>query len=262
MKLFTAGLLILAFAVSSSGEDDQHSLTFLLEGDAFARIPAGEFMMGSEKGNPDEAPAHRVRITKAFDMMKLEVSQAQWRAVMDSPHAKPKNPDEAKDVNPSHFKGPTLPVESVSWDSVQTFLSRLNARDEHHAYRLPTEAEWEYAARAAGKGKPAPGWCAAISGEKTHPVGEQPANDWGLHDMLGNVMEWVEDWYAQDYYERSALNDPRGPAANATGGGLYKVYRGGAWLSDEGQCRPTFRGFDFPTSGYYSVGFRLVRTDK
>jgi len=246
---------------------EQHSLTWLLEGKGFASVPPGEFIMGSANGNPDEAPPHRVRITTGFEIMKSEVTQAQWKAVMDSPHAKSRNQDESKDVNPSHFKGLTHPVESVSWDSVQAFIKKLNGRDEHFTYRLPTEAEWEYAARAGAKPGTVPppagsGWCAPAAGGKTHPIAQHPPNAWGLHDMLGNVMEWVEDWYGPDYYERSPASDPHGPTPSSIGGGQYKVYRGGAWLSETPQCRASFRGFDFPNTGYYSVGFRLARTPK
>jgi formylglycine-generating enzyme required for sulfatase activity len=179
---------------------------------------------------------------------------------MDSPHNS-KTPEDAARVDPSHFKGPNLPVENVSWDSVRTFIAILNKRDAKHLYRLPTEAEWEYAARAGRSGDALPptesAWCASTSGGRTQPIGGKSANPWGLHDMIGNVMEWVQDWYAPDYYESSPAANPGGPASSS-----YKVYRGGAWLSDEKQCRPAFRGFDFPTAGYYSVGFRLVRTPK
>ena len=260
----TIPFLLAITVMSWADAPQQFSITYLLESkDAFVPIPTGQFTMGSSIGNPDEAPVHRVKITKTFEMMKFEVTQAQWKAVMDSPHSRPRTEQDNSDIEPSHFKGQSLPVESVSYDAVQTFIKRLNGRDEHHVYRLPTEAEWEYAARAGGKQTAEiGGWCSSASGQTTHPIGQQPPNAWGLYDMIGNVMEWVEDWYAPDAYDRSPLNDPKGPASNATGGGQYKVYRGGAWLSEPRQCRPTFRGFDFPNTGYYSVGFRLVRTKK
>jgi formylglycine-generating enzyme required for sulfatase activity len=258
------GLVLSALAASASAQSPaapQHSLTYLLEGNAFASIPAGEFTMGSRDANADEAPPHRVRISKGFEMGKFEVTQAQWRAVMDSPHGHTEPSEKNDKVDPSHFKGAALPVENVSWDSVQTFIRLLNTRDERHTYRLPTEAEWEYAARAGQTGDtPANlenAWCESTAGGKTLPVAQKAANAWGLHDMLGNVMEWVQDWYAPDYYTGSPRVDPRGP-----GTGSYKVYRGGAWLSNARQCRVGFRGFDFPSGGYYSVGFRLVRTRK
>lgn len=101
------------------------------------------------------------------------------------------------------------------------------------------------------------GWCESNSASKTHPIGEKSANKLGLHDMVGNVMEWVQDWYAPEYYAESPATDPQG--ANTSS---YKVYRGGAWLSDAKQCRPAYRGFDLPNNTHDSVGFRLVRTKR
>lgn len=240
--------------VVSPKEAPRHSLTFLLEGDAFVSIPAGEFTMGSRSGNADEAPPHRIRISRPFELSRFEVTQAQWRAVMDSPHSKPRTEEELARIDPSHFKGPELPVESVSWDAVQEFLNILNKREKVYVYRLPTEAEWEYAAVTGQSAPESAAWCEEASGRRTRPIGEKPADKRGLHDMLGNVMEWVSDWYAPDYYASAPRIDPHGAATRS-----YKVYRGGAWLSPASQCRPTYRGFDFPNTGYYSVGFRLVR---
>jgi formylglycine-generating enzyme required for sulfatase activity len=245
-----AAVLPLVFAHAQ--QPPRHSITFLLEDKrAFVTVPPGEFTMGSVAGNADEAPAHRVRISKRFEIGRYEVTQSQWRAIMEDPHDKPRNPDEAEQVEPSRFKGPDLPVENVSWYSVQRFLHALNARDNRYTYRLPSEAEWEYAAGTGTKD----GWCESTSGAKTHPVGESTPNKFGLNDTIGNVMEWVQDWYAPDYYAESSSADPRGPTT-----GSYKVYRGGAWLSDSKQCRPSYRGFDLPNNTHDSVGFRLVRT--
>ena len=240
--------------VSQQQEEPRHSITYLLQGKgAFVRIPPGQFTMGSDNGNPDEQPRHTVRITRAFEMGRYEVTQAQWRSVMEDPHARPQDPkEEADEVDPSRFKGPELPVESVSWYSVQRFLRALNIRDPRYTYRLPTEAEWEYAA-AAGKGGE-DGWCESNSGAKTHPGGQKPANRFGLHDMIGNVTEWVQDWYGPEAYAENRASDPQGPAA-----GSYKVYRGGAWLSPAKHCRATYRAFDLPNNTHDSVGFRLVR---
>ena len=134
-----------------------YGLTALLDGSGMVRIPAGEFRMGSAAGEPDEQPVHRVRISRDFEIGKFEVTQAQWETVMLDPHAKAgavRTTPEGATVgsDPSRFKGASLPVESVSWDDIQVFLARLNARDREHTYRLPTEAEWEYACRddAAG----------------------------------------------------------------------------------------------------------------
>jgi formylglycine-generating enzyme required for sulfatase activity len=255
-----AAALWLPAQESRPGEAPAYTLTALLEGDSFVRIPAGEFTMGADEGPAQEQPAHRVRITRDFEMGRYEVSQAQWEAVMRNPHARP-GTDGGREVNPSHFRGPSRPVENVSWEAVQQFLRNLNARDERYRYRLPTEAEWEYAARAGGEGEPygdlaASAWCEATSGGETHPVGQKALNAWGLYDMLGNVAEWVADWHSLDYYSASpgVDLDPIGPAT-----GSYKVYRGGAWLSSAGYCRAGARGFDFPVNGQDSVGFRLVR---
>jgi formylglycine-generating enzyme required for sulfatase activity len=168
------------------------------------------------------------------------------------------------DVIPSLFQGAARPVESVSWEAVQVFINALNLRDPKHVYRLPTEAEWEYAARA-GSTEDIPkdlddrAWYAANSDGATHPVGEKAANAWGLHDMLGNVLEWVQDWYGPEGYGSATASAERQGASYV---GSYKVYRGCGWLSEAKYCRPAFRAFDFPSSGQYSVGFRLVRIAK
>ena len=232
-----------------------HSITALIEGKVFASIPAGEFTMGSASGNADEQPPHRVRITQPFEMAKFEVTQAQWDAVMRDPHAA----KDAPPVNRSHFKGPAKPVENVSWDDAQQFIQRLNKRDPQHTYRLPTEAEWEYACRAGRRDSDRmpleeTAWFEGTSGKLTHAIGGKKPNAWGLHDTLGNVSEWVQDWFAPDAYATSEEADPKGPPA-----GSYKVHRGCSWLSAEKQCRASFRGFDFPNPGQYSIGFRVVR---
>jgi formylglycine-generating enzyme required for sulfatase activity len=181
----------------------------------FASIPPGQFVMGSNK-NRDEKPAHTVKITKGFDIQKTEVTQGQWKAVMGS--------------NPSNFSscGDNCPLENVSWEDVQTFIERLNDKKDGHTYSLPTEAEWEYAARAGTTGDYAGdldemAWYIKNSGSKTHPVATKKANAWGLYDMHGNVWEWVSDWYGSDYYQNSPNNDPKGPNS-----GSARVYRGGS----------------------------------
>lgn len=250
--------------------DKRYGLQALFDGSGFVRIPAGEFQMGSQTGADDERPVHRVRISRAFELGKFEVTQTQWEAVMQRPpdahapaHQEPAASSTSNTpVNPSHFKGPTLPVENVSWEDVQQFLQRLNALDKEHQYRLPTEAEWEYACRAGNSSEQTDGldaraWYKVNANGRTQPVGQKQPNAWGLYDMQGNVWEWVQDWYAPDYYSRSQAADPpgAGPAA-------YKVYRGGSWYSSAGDCRASLRGLDSPTNHYYSLGFRLVRTAK
>ncbi len=217
--------------------------------------------MGSANGNDDERAVHRVRISRDFEIGKYEITQAQWDAVMRKPHAATDTRSRSAEVNPSKFKGPERPVENVSWQEVQAFIKVLNARDKKYVYRLPTEAEWEYVAKAGSTGEAVNdldtiAWYKDNSGGETHPVGKKAANSWGLHDMFGNVQEWVQDWYAPGYPPTSAV-DPEGNTE-----GSYKVYRGCAWLSETKYCRPAFRAFDFPGQGQYSVGFRLVRSPK
>jgi formylglycine-generating enzyme required for sulfatase activity len=257
MTAKAASALLVVISAGLAQEPPIHSLTALIKGNDFVRVAPGEFTMGSDNDGEDERPIHSVRITSEFEIGKYEVTQAQWVAIMDKPHARPKPGEKPADVNPSRFRGPSLPVESVSWDAVQQFIGILNSRDPAHTYRLPTEAEWEYAARAGAPSTNTSqaGWCESDAAGETHPVGEKPANAWGLHDMIGNVFEWVSDWYGS--YPPDPVSDPQGASSKS-----YKVYRGGAWLSAAKQCRPGYRGFDLPISGYYSVGFRLVRTPK
>ena len=219
------------------------------DGIVFVRVPAGEFRMGSTstEARDNEQPPIRVLIRRDFWLGKHEVTQGQWQAVMGN--------------NPSHFAlcGPDCPVEMVSWNEVQDFISRLNARAGEARYRLPTEAEWEYAARAGTSGDrygnlDEIAWYASNSGKKTHPVGRKLANSWGLYDMLGNVWEWVEDRYGD--YPGAAVMDPRDP-----GFGKLRVGRGGSWDAITGACRASARGNGLPGARSELVGFRLLRTE-
>ena len=203
----------------------------------FVKIAPGEFLMGCVDGDKDcledEVPRHRVRLTKGFEIGKYEVTQAQWEAVM------------GRGSNPSQTKGPTNPVDSVNKADVGGFLEKLNRRNDGYQYRLPTEAEWEYTARA---GAPEPSraslgeyaWFADNSDDESHPVGLKKPNAWGLYDVLGNVREWVEDRAAYyDYVPLPELSiDPKGPQGRGFGGGRG---RGGAGRGNG--VRPP-KGFD------------------
>jgi len=218
----------------------------------FVLIPAGELQMGSNDtgADDDEKPVHTVRLTKPFYLGKYEVTQAQWEAVMGN--------------NRSHFKGDSAwPVESVSWEDVQEFIRRLNARERGTAsYRLPTEAEWEYAARAGSTTAYSFGnsasdlgryaWYGDNAGGKTHPVGQLQPNAWGLYDMHGNVWEWVQDWFGT--YPSGTVADPAGPTS-----GSGRVYRGGGWRYGVRLCRSAHRGDVAPGNRYDDLGVRLLR---
>jgi formylglycine-generating enzyme required for sulfatase activity len=219
-------------------------------GMSFVRIPAGEFRMGSHQGDSDETPVHKVRISRPFYLGRYEVTQGQWQAVMGN--------------NPSHFTGdPTLPVEQVSWEEVQGFVHTLNAKEGGTAYRLPTEAEWEYAARAGSRTPYSFGndasmlgeyaWYGENAGGRTHPVGQHPPNAWGLYDMYGNVWEWVQDRYGP--YDGEAVIDPQGPSE-----GSYRVYRGGGWGTFAENCRSSDRNYDASNNRLIGLGFRLLRS--
>ncbi len=217
----------------------------------FVLIQPGEFLMGSDNGYDDEKPVHRVRISQPFYLGRTPVTQAQWEAVMGG-------------ANPSHFTGDSQrPVDSVSWNDVQDFIRKLHADEPSITYRWPREAEWEYAARAGSTGVYGFGddevrlgeyaWYSDNSGGTTHPVAELKANAWGLHDMHGNVWEWVHDWYA-NYPAATAVVDPVGPET-----GSYRVIRGGGWNNDAGNCRSALRSFGGPGNANRYLGFRLLR---
>jgi formylglycine-generating enzyme required for sulfatase activity len=219
------------------------------------QIPAGEFRMGSpdsdKYANSDEKPQHRVRITKPFYLGKYPVTQEQWEAVMGS--------------NPSQFKGPKNPVERVSWDDCQHFLEKLNAKlADHRKFRLPTEAQWEYACRAGSTACYCFGdkasrlseyaWYNQNSGNKSHPVGEKKPNAWGLYDMYGNVWQWCADRYDGGYYSLSPTDDPLGPCE----GNARRVFRGGSWEHGTGHCRSAYRGSHAPGRQIDHLGFRVL----
>jgi formylglycine-generating enzyme required for sulfatase activity len=231
----------------------------------FVKVPAGEFMMGCSPNDTackaDEKPQHQVRITKAFEMGKYEVTQAQYKAVMNK--------------NESDIVGDNNPVENVTRAEAIEFASQLTMRNDGYRYRLPTEAEWEYAARAGSTGVTyAPladiAWFAKNSNDESHPVGGKKPNAWGLYDMLGNVREWTADTYNKDYYATSPVDDPPGAPANwglrgqpgyLGGAGVsLPVIRGGGWPNPEEALRVSERYHYYgPTLRVSDVGFRLVR---
>jgi formylglycine-generating enzyme required for sulfatase activity len=208
----------------------------------FVKVPQGEFVMGCAAADKqcrfDEKPSHVTKIAKPFEIGKYEVTQAKWESVMGD--------------NPSYFKGPDKPVENVSWTDVQEFLRRLNQKADGYRYRLPTEAEWEYAARAGASGiYPVAAnrlaWSVDTGNSGTHDVGQKQPNVWGLYDMLGNVWEWVDDWYSR--YSQTARRTT----------GEFKVLRGGAWNSEAPWIRVSARVRDYPGTRNGSIGFRCVR---
>jgi formylglycine-generating enzyme required for sulfatase activity/tRNA A-37 threonylcarbamoyl transferase component Bud32 len=217
---------------------------------AFVSIPAGRFWMGCSPGDGqcygDENPRHEVEITRSFQLGKYEVTQGQWMKVMGS--------------NPSSFKGDDrLPVEQVSWNDVQAFIAKLNALNDGYRYRLPTEAEWEYAARGGTTGPyyaslDEIGWYHQNSERKTHPAGQKQPNGFGLYDMTGNVWEWCSNWYGEGYYVSSPFEDPRGPSS-----GQNRVLRGGSCLVDSGSTRVSFRLRGSPEVSSEDAGFRVCR---
>lgn len=215
----------------------------------FILIPAGAFTMGDvfEGAFDNESPLHRVKISQPFYLGKYAVTQEQWAVVMGK--------------NPSKFKGRNNPVETVSWDEVQTFIQGLNEQEGANKYRLPTEAEWEYAARVGTTGAYSFGddadqleqyaWSRDNSGRQTHPVGQKKSNSWGLYDMHGNVWEWMQDWYGA--YSQGAVTDPIGPSE-----GEFRVVRGGSWFDSARLLRSAGRNIGAPDYRSEFIGFRLA----
>ncbi len=210
------------------------------DGLTYVWIPADTFQMGCSPGDSEcesnEKPAHSVTLTKGFWIGQAPVTQAAYKKVVGS--------------NPSHFHGDQLPVESVSWDDAQAYCEGADMR-------LPTEAEWEYAARGGSpNARYAPlvgsAWYSANSGGTTHEVGQKQANAYGLYDMLGNVWEWVADWYGP--YNAAAAVDPKGPPS-----GRYRLRRGGSWYEDASSVRVSNRRYIEPGYRYnFAHGFRCA----
>ncbi|MFH0904892.1 MAG: SUMF1/EgtB/PvdO family nonheme iron enzyme [Methanobacteriota archaeon] len=248
--------LLLDQIIEMIGESTPTFTNFI--GMEFVLIPAGEFDMGSPAGEKDrgsdEDPIHRVKISNAFYMGKYEVIQKQWREVMGS--------------NPSYFKGDNLPVEQVSWNDAQEFIKKLNEKEGVNKYRLPSEAEWEYAARAGATTRYSFGddesklggyaWYFSNSGSKTHEFGQKNPNPWGLYDMHGNVWEWVQDMY-HDSYSGAPADGSAWESVWEGHGGSRRVYRGGSWSGSVRYCRSAARDHRDPIARNYGVGIRLLR---
>jgi formylglycine-generating enzyme required for sulfatase activity len=212
-------------------------------------VKGGTFQMGSNE-HDSEKPIHNVTLAD-FEIGKYPVTQKLWTEIMGK--------------NPAKFKGDDLPVENVSWHDAQDFLQKLNARFPGMDYRLPTEAEWEYAACGGEKGAKdhfiyagsnnldEVGWYDKTSGSKTHPVGGKKPNQLGLYDMSGNVWEWCADWYGA--YHSGPVNNPTGPAK-----GSARVLRGGGWYDGADHCRVAYRDFNTPGYRHYYLGFRVARS--
>ena len=217
------------------------------------KVEAGSFNMGAtpEMKSPYEVekPVHRVTLTNNYYIGKYEVTQALWQAVMGS--------------NPSHFKGDALPVEQVSWKDCQKFITKLN-RLTGKNFRLPTEAEWEYAARGGNKSRgyrysgsntiDDVAWYENDALSQTHPVGTKQPNELEIYDMTGNVMEWCQDWYGS--YSSSPQVNPTGAAS-----GSYRVVRGGGWSDSARDCRTSDRDFISPGGRSSDLGLRLVLSE-
>jgi len=224
----------------------------------FRLIPAGTFVMGSptdELGRDSDETQYTVTLTRAYYIQTTEVTQGQWQSVMNT--------------NPSTFAdcGYNCPIEGISWNDTQTFISTLNSMGEG-SYTLPTEAQWEYAARAGSNKALSNGkiidvstdsnldimaWYTPNSSSTPHTVAQKKPNAWGLFDMHGNVYEWCQDWY--DDYPTNSVADPFGPLTGTT-----RVYRGGSWDSYARYCRSANRSSNSPDNLYNYIGLRLLMT--
>jgi formylglycine-generating enzyme required for sulfatase activity len=218
------------------------------------RVEGGTFRMGSVLAGSDEVPVHLVTVDD-FMISRYEITQKQWRDVMGN------------DARVNYFPGcDSCPVERVTWFSVQEYLEKLNVLSGGR-FRLPTEAEWEYAARGgrfsgsfkyAGSNNPDEvAWRDGNSDVRTHVVGLKNPNELGLYDMSGNVWEWCSDWYAMDYYTVSPQHNPQGPVE-----GRSRVMRGGSWFHDSSGLRTTDRDRSNPYFRFGYVGFRICSDER
>ncbi len=275
--LLALGCLFLFTSCDQSGKppavDNTTSLSLesitTASGLAMVLVPAGEFVMGDDNGDGDEKPAHKVQVS-AFYMDTCEVTQKAYEALLQN--------------NPSKSKAPDKPVEQVDWYHALLFCNMRSLKEglkpcydpktlacdfAANGYRLPTEAEWDYACRAGTQGKYSCGndpaklrnyaWYKANAGQTTHPVAQKAPNPWGLYDMHGNVAEWCQDFYSENQYAKKESQDPRGPSA-----GDKCVLRGGSWRTSEDGCRASARNSETPRFadacfGSDAYGFRCVR---
>ena len=247
-------IYVIDFITSTSGgiigADVKYQYPLLDIDSDMEKVSGGTFSMGatSEQGSDagyNESPTHSVTLSDYY-IGKYEVTQALWQSIMGG--------------NPSYFKGDNLPVENVSWNDCQTFITKLNQLTGLK-FRLPTEAEWEYAARGGNKSKGYKyagsntigqvAWYNGNSSSKTHPVGQKLPNELGIYDMSGNVWEWCQDWYGD--YNSSSQTNPTGPSS-----GSYRVARGGGCYNDATGCRVSGRDGGYPTDALNYLGFRLA----
>jgi len=255
--------VIAALMLAAAASEAAPAVDYIVAGKsriAVVKIPHGMFMMGSEMvvraddhwnpcdscpaRNDVERPVHQVTISKDFWMGEFDVTQGQWQAVMGN------NPAHSRDA------GPDAPVEQVSFNDVQAFLKKLNAAQNRWTVRLPTEAEWEYAARAGTTGETyGPlddiAWYGANGSGTTHPVGKKLANAFGLYDMLGNVWQWCQDWFGP--YPADAVVDPQGAAQ-----GDRRATRGGCYYCDAIHIRAARRNRDLEEHSSPTIGFRIA----
>ena len=216
----------------------------------FRWILPGTFKMGSENGYDNEKSVHDVTITQGFWLGETTVTQALWQAVMGD--------------NPSHFKGDDLPVERVSWDDAKKFIETFHQEEKELKLCLPSEAQWEYVCRAGTETEYFFG--DDIIHDQVHfsqgydigtcSVKDKPGNAWGLYQMHGNVWEWCEDRYNENYYKNSEKTNPSGPSDPSFG---RRVLRGGSWLDNATRARSAYRLFDSPGMRSRDTGFRLAR---
>jgi formylglycine-generating enzyme required for sulfatase activity len=248
--MLIVGLMALAGCSKKSANLTAGTVMKNSGGMEFAYVPAGNFQMGSGKGDPNgdpnEQPVHQVTFASGFYMGRYEVTQAQWQKVMGN--------------NPSTFSscGENCPVEQVSSDDAQEFIKKLNAQNDGYQYRLPSEAEWEYACRAGTTGDyagdlNAMAWYTTNADYKTHPVGQKQANAWGLYDMHGNVSEWVMDYQHNNYDGAPADGSAWSKAVSDD-----RMERGGSWTFDAKRVRSAQRAEATHDYRWKDVGFRLV----